>query len=196
MDRRAALLSGLVLLAGCATPAGPSAALRSAAAASSTASSAPVQLVSTAGARFDIPAGWQTRPGSINPSGNRPLLFIGPGALPSDCVETATGGECHAWPDLHLVAGSAVFAWREHGMPGSRPPAGGDALTVGGRPAHILRGSADESCAAIGGDESIAVALQPAQGQDGWTGIDACLAGPDHASAEAAFQAMLDSVTW
>ena len=195
MNRRAWLFCAPFLLAGCSVRADPSATLPSSTA-SSTASSASVQLVATAGARFDIPAGWQTRPGSINPSGNRPLLFIGPGALPSDCVETPSGGVCHPWPDVHLGAGGVLFAWREHGMPGSRPPQDGVSLTVGGRPAHIRRGSADEACAAIGGDESIAVALEPAQGQDGWTGIDACLAGPDHASGEAAFQEMLDSVSW
>ncbi len=142
---------------------------------------------------FGYPVGWAARPGSINPSGNVTIVFVGSAALPSDCVETADGGVCHPWPVMILKPGQIVVAWRDHGMPGSRPPAGGEATTVAGRPATIDRGPADEACAAIGGDGSIAVAVPKAPGQVGWIGVDACVAGPGTDALEVTFAAMLAS---
>jgi hypothetical protein len=144
---------------------------------------------------FSYPVGWAARPGTNNPSGNVTIVFVGSTALPNDCVETANGGVCYSWPVMTLEPGEIVVAWRAHGMPGSTPPTGGEATTVGGRPATIDRGPADKACAAIGGDRSIAVAVPKAQGQVGWNGIDACLVGPGDDALEATFAAILASAT-
>jgi hypothetical protein len=147
-------------------------------------------------AAFDVPAGWHTRAGAINPSGNRTILFAGPQDLLAECTETAEGGVCQPWPSVTLLPGGTVIAWRVHGLPGSRPPAGGDPIEIGGRPARIGRGPASSDCAAIGGDVSVAVVIVPRAAEPGWTGLDACQAGPDHAAAEAALRQILATVTW
>ncbi len=144
---------------------------------------------------FGYPAGWDARPGAINPSGNVTIVFVGSTALPSDCVEAANGGVCYPWPVMTLKPGEIVVAWRAHGMPGSKPPTGGGPTSVGGRPATIERGPADKACAAIGGDGSIAVAVPKPPSQVGWIGIDACLGGPGTEAFEATFDAMLASAT-
>ena len=144
---------------------------------------------------FDFPASWSSRKGTVNPSGNRTVVFVGPEELPSDCVETAQGGTCGPWPAMKMAANGIVVAWRAYGMPHSTPPEGGDPTDVGGRPATMTRGRPTEGCAAIGGDESIGVVVTPGAGQLGWIGIDACLSGPDHEAAEAGFASILASAT-
>ena len=157
---------------------------------------APAQHVETGAVGFDIPAGWHARAGAINPSGNRTVLFASPQDLPAECTETAQGGVCGPWPVTRLLPGGTVIAWRVHGLPGSRPPAGGDPIEIDGRAASIARGPAEPDCAAIGGDLSVAVVIVARANEPGWTGIDACQAGPDHGAAEAALRRILASVTW
>jgi hypothetical protein len=145
------------------------------------------------GISFAYPSGWYARQGTIVPSGDETIAFVSPAALPSDCVENAQGGVCYGWPVTTLQPGGIVVAWRAHGMPRSKPPKGGDPTMVDGQSARISRGPAGQGCKAIGGDESISVAVPPAAGEMGWLGIEACLAGPDHSAGETAFAAMLAS---
>jgi hypothetical protein len=182
---------------GCASAASPSVPAPSVAPSLPDATAvAATRHVQADGAGFDIPVGWHTRAGAINPSGNRTVLFIGPQDLPAECTQNALGGVCSPWPVTRLLPGGTVIAWRVHGMPGARPPAGGDPIEVGGRAARIGRGTAASDCDAIGGDTSVAVVVAAGAGEPGWIGIDACEAGPDHAAAEGALQQILTSVTW
>jgi hypothetical protein len=79
-------------------------------------------------------------------------------------------------------------------MPNSRPPTGGKPITVGGRPARRISGSADEGCRAIGGSRSVEIVLPSVGETTGWIALDACLAGPDVAAADATFAAIVASV--
>jgi hypothetical protein len=143
---------------------------------------------------FDFPASWNQREGSINPSGDIPIVFVSPQDLPSDCrPTTGGGGDCGPWPFMRLDAGGVVVAWRFFGRPGGGPPTNGTPILVGTRPALRTIGAADSGCSSIGGDESIDVAVPASPRQDQWIGVDACLAGPDHQSGEAAFAAILAS---
>ena len=135
------------------------------------------------------------RRGLLNPSGNVTFVYLGPLGIPGECQDTAQGGGCHPWPVVKLVPGGIVVAVRQNGMPGSQPPAGGEPITVGGRPARRNRGSADEGCRAIGGSELIDIVLPAVADTTGWIALDACLAGPDAAAADAAFAAIVASVT-
>ena len=145
---------------------------------------------------LDVPASWHVRPGLLNPSGNVTFVYIGPLEIPGECQDTGQqGGVCHPWPVVQLVPGGIVVAVRQNGMPGSQPPAGGEPITVGGRPARRNRGSADEGCRAIGGSELIDIVLPAVADTTGWIALDACLAGPDAAAADAAFAAIVASVT-
>jgi hypothetical protein len=207
---RAITLAGAVLLvAGCAVAgASPSSAPASTGPASPE-STGPVDSSATAGAAhqvarhvvagtavFDIPAGWHSRNGAINPGGNWTVVFVSPQVLPGECTQGALEGVCYAWPVTRLVPGETVIAWRMYGRPGFQPPPGGEPMAIGGRPARISYGAAEAACAAIGGDESVAVVMAARPGESAWIGIDACQAGPDHRAAEAAFRQLLASVTW
>lgn len=143
---------------------------------------------------LDVPASWHVRPGMLNPGGDVTFVYLSPIDVPSECQNTSQGGACLSWPVVQLPPGGIVVAVRQHGRPGSQPPAGGEPITVGGQPARRIRGLADEACRAIGGTESIDVVVPSITGSTGWIGLDGCLAGPDVATAEAAFAAMVTSV--
>ena len=68
-------------------------------------------------------------------------------------------------------------------------------MTVGGLPARRLTGSADEGCQAIGGSDLTQIVLPVVAGTNGWISLDACLAGPQIEPADAAFAAILASVS-
>jgi hypothetical protein len=143
-----------------------------------------------------VPSAWHVRKAGPNPSGNWTLDFLGPAAIPSECRALANGvTECGPWPVGRLDAGGVVVAVRQYGMPGSRPPVGGEASIVAGQAAKTFRGPADTACRAIGGTESTAVVLPAVPGTEGWFSIEACTAGPRTASAEAAFMAIVNSAT-
>jgi hypothetical protein len=209
--RAITLVVAVLLVAGCG-PAGasPSSAPASSGAASSE-STGPTDLSGTSGATdqvarhlsiaagtatFDIPASWHTRQGTFNPGGNWTVVFVSPQILPGECTQEAREGVCYAWPVTRLVPGGTVIAWRMYGRPGVQPPPGGEPMAIGGRPARIAYRAAEPGCAAIGGDVSVAVVMTARPGESGWTGIDACQAGPDHRAAEAAFRQLLAGVTW
>ena len=146
---------------------------------------------------FDYPSGWHERAGGIVPSGNSPIVFVGPADLRSECTTNADGsGECRPWPVIHLAPGGVVVAWRFVGLPGDPPPTGGTPIVVGDLSAFRTMGPADSGCAAIGGDESIDVTVPTIPGHYYWYAADACLAGPDRAENEAAFAAIVASTTF
>ena len=144
---------------------------------------------------LDAPVSWHVRSALPNPSGNVSFAYLSPQALSGDCEISAQGGVCHPWPVVQLDPGGIVVAVRLHGLPGSQPPPGPEPITVAGRPATRISGSADEGCRAIGGPAATDIVLPSVDGASGWVSLDACLAGPDEASADAAFSAIVESVT-
>jgi hypothetical protein len=153
----------------------------------------PPQLVVAGPITLEAPADWNVRRGLINPSGNETLAYLGPTALPSECEQNAQGGVCQAWPIMELGPGGIVVAVREYGMPGSKPPEGGDPVTVGGIAARRISGPADEGCRAVGGSESIEIVLPVVPGTN-WMTVDACLAGMDTTAAKASFHTIVSSI--
>jgi len=146
---------------------------------------------------FDRPADWHERVGRIIPSGNWPIVFVGPADLLSECTTNPDGsGECRPWPVIHLTPGGVVVAWRFVGLPGDPPPTGGTPIVVGGLSAFRTIGPADSGCTAIGGDESIDVTVPAIPSAYYWFAADACLAGPDKVDNEGAFSAILASTTF
>jgi hypothetical protein len=143
---------------------------------------------------LDVPADWHVRPSFPNPSGDFAYAFLSTAELPSNCLETASGGVCHAWPAAPPDPAWIEVAVRLHGNPVSRPPAGGDPITVAGLPARRTSGPADQECLAIGGSRSIVVALEAAPDASGWLSIDACIAGDDAAAVDT-FDAIVATAT-
>jgi len=177
------LLAAGAVLAGCSSgAAGPSASMRGAASAAASGGASATRHVTAGPLSLELPAGWHSRPGSLNPSGNVAFLFAAPVDLPSDCEETAQGGTCHPWPVMQLGTDGSIVAVRLHGLPGTTPPAGGSSVTVAGLAAREITGPADTAYRAIGGTELIEVILPTIQGASGYLSIDGCLAGSDTAA--------------
>ena len=146
---------------------------------------------------LDAPAAWHVGPPLYLPSGSATLAFLSPQPLRSPCQETAFGGTCHGWPFMQLDPGSVVVAIREFGAPRSTPPEGGAPVSVAGRAAREFTGPADKGCSEIGGSESTSIVLPDGvPGNSGWLSIAACLAGPNTSAAEAAFDAIVTSVSF
>ena len=144
---------------------------------------------------LDVPSNWHVRMGTLNPSGNVAFAYLSPADLPSDCEGPAGGpGVCYPWPVTELGAGGVVAAIRLHRMPGSQPPTGGDPVTLAGLPARQTSGPADSACRSIGGSALTQVVLPALPNATGWMSLDACLAGPNPAAAEAVFGVILRSV--
>jgi hypothetical protein len=197
------ILSGLIfaaLLAGCsaapaasatagATPSPPDIPSASAGATAAT------RALTIGPFSMQVPTGWRTRQGLPNPSGNWALAWLSPETLAGECATTGQGGVCHPWPISTSVPGGIVVAVRQYGLPGSKPPADGDEITVGGLGARRLSGPADDACRAIGGSELTRVVMPVVPGAQGWFAIDACVGPEDPAASEAAFDALVASVT-
>jgi hypothetical protein len=143
---------------------------------------------------LEVPADWHVRPSFPNPSGNFAYVFLSPADLPNNCLESASGGVCHAWPAAPRDPGWIEVAVRLHGNPGSQPPAGGDPITVAGLPARRSSSPADQPCLAIGGSRSIVVALEAVPDATGWLSIDACIAGEGTAAVDT-FDTIVASAT-
>lgn len=144
------------------------------------------RLVVAGPVALTIPAAWFQRTGGINPSGNFPLLFVGPDELSSECQ----GNTCFAWPQVQLGPGSLMIAIRLYANPGFTPPSGGDPITVSGLAAHRITGGADAGCLGIGGTRLVQVWLPKIAGTSGFVSIDACISGASSA-ADAEFAAIL-----
>jgi hypothetical protein len=183
--------------AAAATTAASAAASPAASAASAAPSSAAsdVQHASAGPFSLDVPAGWQTRVGSLNPGGDEPLLYLSPTELPTDCLPSGQLIACGMWPNMQLPADGVVVAVRGYYRPGSVPPSGGLSIVVGGQQARRLTSPADAQCQAIGGTQLVRIIFPTIVGANGWLSIDACLAGPDLGPATATFDAILASLT-
>ncbi len=137
-----------------------------------------------------VPLGWHQRAGVPNPGLWWTKSWISPQELPSECTTDATTGvtECRPWPVMTLDPGGIVVAFRQRVGPGGSPPTDGTAIRSNGQPAFELVGADDPGCAAIGGDQAVRVVVKPAAGEQGWSEIDACLAGPDHTGGRRVFE--------
>jgi hypothetical protein len=198
----AAALTVVLLLGACGSPGGTPGGTAAGSPGGSPSPTAGVTLVPTPGGSatrgveagpivLAIPAAWNERSAAPNPSGNFTFAFLGPEVLPSECTTTPQGGMCGPWPNLVLPENGLVVRIRGYFNPAWQPPSEGERVDIDSHPAFLVKGPADEGCAAVGGAESISIVFDRIGGQSGWTSLDACLAGPDVATAEAAFFAIL-----
>lgn len=120
-----------------------------------------------------------------------PMLYLSAQPTRNPCRTTSNGTAC-AWPVARLRPGGVLIVWENRGYPGwSLRSAPGVTLQVGGRPAR-RRVSRPGSCAAIGADETIEVAIaRPLAGN--WTAVTACLRAPNLADSERDVDALLAS---
>jgi hypothetical protein len=141
---------------------------------------------------FSAPAAWRTHVFRARPSPHEtPLVYVSSQTLHDPCHPAGAGTTC-SWPVDLLQPGGVLIVWENRSFPGwTLASVQGKAVSVGGRAAR--RASIDPGeCAAIGGDETIEVAIErPVAGS--WTAVTACLRGPDLTKATERLDALLAS---
>src|SRR4051794_28016147 len=111
-----------------------------------------------------------------------PMIYLSVQPTGNPCRTTGDETSC-GWPISRLRPGGVLVVWENRGYPGwSLGSAPGLPIHVGGRRAH-RQVSRPGTCAAIGGDVTVEVAIErPLAGN--WTAVTACLRKPNLAAAE------------
>ncbi len=153
------------------------------------------------GMTFRYPSAWRSQPYQVVSSFSGLITYLSTETLHNPCtthsVNAGTEVDC-GWPIGHLGPNDVLITWNSYGMPGHRLTAPN--TTVGGHPATVHSGPADDPCAKIGGMRSVDAAitqnptLAPSGGNDNLIQMSACISGPGTDRAEADVIAMLDSV--
>jgi hypothetical protein len=204
--RAGASVIGLAALAG--AMAGCGSAPPSTAGPASAAPSPAARLVEAGPLVLDVPITWEGRPwtwhvgkGAPIPSGDNPIAFLSPQPLVDPCRSDGSATTCGPWPIARLGDGGLVVAVRTYGGPGRVLPAG-EPSTVDGREARLVWATGDPACAGVGGTDRVRVIVPGEPGPPdrpgsvaSYTELDACLAGPSGAAADA-FDAIVASARW
>jgi hypothetical protein len=154
------------------------------------------------GMTFDRPATWaRWQPNEHNPTNDGPLVYLSTDPLLPSCATApnaaanrpdAQGRACD-WPLESLAPNGVLVSWVTTRILEPLPSAG-EELVVNGARAR-LQIERPGSCGTVGADETMTVLVpigQPTRLSN--VAVFACLRGPDLASAEAQFRAMLASV--
>jgi hypothetical protein len=141
---------------------------------------------------FGHPAAW--KPSVFKVTGRlhfAPMLYLSSQPLQQPCRKKGLDVVC-GWPVDRLEPGAMLMVWENRGFPGwSLRTIPGTSMRVGGRKAKRTVSWPGE-CAAIGGDETIAVEIERPV-PDNWTAFTACLKGPGLATTEGEIGAVLAS---
>ena len=144
---------------------------------------------------FSAPAAWRSHVFKARPSPHEtPLVYLSSQPVHDPC-RTGAGGTACSWPVDRLQPGGVLIVWENRSFPGwSLESVRAKPASVGGRPARRASIRPGE-CAAIGGDETIAVAVKRPV-PSSWTSVTACLRGPDLAKATDRLDALLASTNF
>jgi len=190
---------------GCASNPSPSAATSAPdASASPSASASPTSVrESVNGISFERPADWtRWQPNQFSPMNDGPWIYLSTDPLLRTCATTpeaspnpadAQGRACD-WPLDELAPNGVLVTWLSTRILQNLPE-DGEAIEVNGAPARLEITTPGE-CDAINADETMNLLVpigQPTPLSN--LAVLACMRGPDLATAEAKFRAMLSSAT-
>jgi hypothetical protein len=158
------------------------------------------------GIAFERPTAWAMwQPNLFDPMGGGPLIYLSTDQLRASCAVAPEASPNPAddqgfacdWP-LDAISPNGVLVTWATGRVLQPIPTKGEPIEIDGQPARI-QVDKPGACKAVGADETIDVWVpigQPTPLSN--LGVFACLSGPDLASAEAQFTAMLRStdVQW
>jgi hypothetical protein len=160
-----------------------------------------VSTFSGPGITFRYPAVWRAQQYTEVSSFSILITYLSTDGMHDPCATHASSvGEevdCNG-PIGRLGADGVLVTWFSFGMPDTALTAAN--TTVGGHPASVHSGPADDTCAKIGGTRTVDAqiaqnkTLAPQGRGEELTEMSACIAGSDTARAEADVTAMLDSV--
>jgi hypothetical protein len=150
---------------------------------------APLLSFHGGGISFRYPATWMANRYNYVSSFTTAIVYLSNDPLHPPCH----GGSCGA-PISQLDPDGVLLTWTENGSPSwTCQQAKGTAISVGGHRATIQIDHPG-TCGRIGGDESISIVVENPSLPDNWWRIDACIRGPDMATAEEQLQSMLRTV--
>jgi hypothetical protein len=120
-----------------------------------------------------------------------PIIYLSVQPTGNPCRTTGAETSC-GWPISRLRPGGVLVVWENRGYPGwSLASVPGAPIRVGGRRAH-RQISRPGTCAAIGGDETVEIAIERPLA-DNWTAVTACLRKPNLVARERELGAVLSS---
>jgi hypothetical protein len=142
--------------------------------------------------QFRYPTAWAAAQPNASSLHFHPMLYLSVQPTRNPCESTVNEQRC-GWPVAKLRPGGVLVVWENRGFPGwSLASAPGTPTHVGGREARRLV-SRPGSCAAIGADETVQVAIERPAISGNWTAVTACLRGPNLAANEQQLDAVLAS---
>jgi hypothetical protein len=145
---------------------------------------------------FDYPTGWHAASYEVTSSFSTDLVYLSTAPMSDPCDRSSSEIACVRLAATALGTNGVLVTWSTHGFPGwSFDPGQGSPLTVGQHQASTTAGAPSEACQGIGGVKEIVVTI-PRSAPHNWAELDACLAGPDPAIAQAQVETMLNSVLW
>jgi len=154
------------------------------------------------GLSFRYPSAWQRYEYSVASSFTTLITYLSTAPLGDPCrTRTDALIECGP-PPVSLGTGGATVSFTSSGGPphpattpesrlGTMP---GELTLIDGKLARVSGAAAEPWCAESGGSRTVTALIVPAQGND--LVINACFAGPDTATSEATFRALLDTIKW
>lgn len=161
----------------------------------STPSPASLHTFNGGGLSFNFPASWTPHRYEWLSTMRSVIVYLSNEALHDPCQSSGSPTTC-GQPIDRLGPDGVLVTWTENGNPAwnfkTFRQGEGRRTTVGGRPARVLVKTSVRTCGPIHADESIEVVIP--NGRYNWYEMDACIQGPDVATAEAQVRAMLRTV--
>jgi hypothetical protein len=141
---------------------------------------------------FRHPAAWKAYPFRWNGGLHfQPMLYVSTQPVQNPCRTSGNTTTC-SWPVRRLQPDGVLIAWENRGFPGwSLRKQPGESIRIGGRAAKRAAASPG-SCASIGGDLTVEVAISRPVASN-WTEATACVRGPHLAANERRLDALLAS---
>jgi hypothetical protein len=137
---------------------------------------------------FDYPADWQVAGFPLVTSFSNDYVGLSTSPLFDPCASPAG---CEGPPVASLASGGLYVIWSARSWaPWTFDPSVGKLFSVGPRRATLEEKAPTDACRSVGGVRSL-VAIIESSAPRNWVQMDACLAGPDPAPAQAQIEAML-----
>jgi hypothetical protein len=137
---------------------------------------------------FDYPADWQVAVFPLVTSFSFDYVGLSTSPLFDPCPSPAG---CEGPPVASMASGGLYVIWSARSWgPWTFDPSVGKLFSVGPRRATLQEKASTDACRSVGGVRSL-VAIIESSAPRNWVQMDACLAGPDPAPAQAQIEAML-----
>ena len=162
----------------------------------SSSDAAPARLATFAdrGLSFSYPASWRRYRWQFSTSFSDAIVYLSMGAEHDPCTTTGLTTRCTP-PIDRLEPDGVLVSWTRWYDPGfGLERVSGTPTRIADHPAKVTVGAPQEWCARIGGERSVTASI--ALPDTAWTGMEACLRGPDIEDETVQVRRLLASVRY